>query len=186
MNEVIKNIEERRSVRFFSDTPVKEEDIETILECAKITPSGLNKQTWHFTVCRDRALMDEISEANKQKMLASGNPMEIEKASEPDYDSFRTAKMAIIISEEDGIPYANANCANAATIMTLVATSLGLGSCYLAGFSNILKAPEGAEFCARLNIPEGFTPVFAVSLGYTAQQPKPRKPLREDTVNYVG
>ena len=185
MNEVIKNIQARRSIRFFEPTPVKAEDIETILECAKIAPSGLNRQTWHFTVLRDRALMTEISDANKAIALASGNAAEIEKASEPDYDNFRTAGTAIIISAEDDVFYAMADCGNAAMIMTLVATSLGLGSCYIAGFNNVLRRPEGADFRARLKIPDGYTPLLGVCLGYTKVQPKPRKPLKPDTVTYL-
>ena len=187
MNEVIKNIHERRSIRFYESTPVKDEDIETILECAKIAPSALNSQTWHFTVLRDRALMDEISAANKEKALASGIPAEIEKASEPDYDNFRGAPMAILISVDNESPgsYREANCANAATVMTLVATSLGLGSCYIASFNAVLKTPAGADLLARLNLPEGYAPLFAVCLGYKAEDPKPRKPLKPDTVSYL-
>jgi nitroreductase len=186
MNEVIKNIFERRTVRFFTDAPVKDEDIETLLECAKVTPSALNRQPWHFTVLRDRALMDEISVANKEIMLNSGDPVMIEKANEPDFDSFRTSKTAILISSENAAPYGMADCANAAMIMTLVATSLGLGSCYIAGFNNVLRKPEGADFRARLKTPEGYTPIFGVCLGYIAEQPKPRKPLKPETVTYIG
>jgi len=186
MNEVIKAINERRSIRFYEATPVKDEDIETILNCAKIAPSALNRQSWHFTVMRDRALMDEISAANKELALASGIPMEIEKASEPDYDNFRGAKVAILIAGEDAAPYAMADCANAAMVMTLVATSLGLGSCYIASYTRALRTPDGASLLARLNLPEGYSPMFAACLGHTAEQPKPRKPLKPDTVSYIG
>jgi len=188
MNEVIKNIQARRSIRFYESTPVKEEDINTILDCAKIAPSALNTQTWHFTVLRDRGLMDEISAANKEMALASGIPAEIEKASEPNYDNFRGAPMAILVSVDNNSPspYREVNCGNAATIITLVATSLGLGSCYIASFSAVLKKPEGAALLARLNLPEGYAPLFAVSIGYKAEDPKPRKPLKEDTVSYLG
>ena len=188
MNEVIKNIHARRSVRFYDSTPVKDEDIETLIECAKIAPSALHSQTWHFTVLRDRALMDDISAANKELALASGNPTEIEKASDPDYDNFRGARTAILISVDNSSPgsYREANCANAATIITLAATSLGLGSCYIASFNAVLKTPAGESLLARLKLPEGHAPLFAVSIGYAAEDPKPRKPLKPDTVSYLG
>jgi len=186
MNEVIKTINERRSIRFYKETRVTDEDIETILSCAKIAPSALNRQSWHFTVLRDRVLMDEISAANKALALASGIPAEIEKANEPNYDNFRSAQAAILIAVEDAAPYGMADCANAATVMTLVATSLGLGSCYIASYNKALKTPDGASLLARLNLPEGYTPIFAVCIGYTGEQPKPRKPLKADTVRYIG
>jgi len=186
MNEVIKAINDRRSIRFYETKRVTDEDIETILSCAKIAPSALGRQAWHFIVLRDRALMDEISEANKALALASGIPAEIEKANEPNYDNFRGAQAAIVIAAENAAPYGMADCANAAMIMTLVATSLGLGSCYIASYSKVLKTPDGASLLARLNLPEGYSPMFAVCLGYTAEQPKPRKPLKENTVSYIG
>ena len=185
MNEVINNIRERRSIRFYKPDKVNNEDVETILECAKIAPSGLNRQSWHFTVLRDRALMDEISAASKEMALASGNPEEIERASEPNYDNFRGAPMAILIAADTADPFGTADCANAATIMTLAATSLGLGSCYIASYARILKAPQGAALLTRLNLPAGYAPAFAVCLGYTAEQPKPRKPIKPDSVNYI-
>lgn len=186
MNDVIKTINDRRSIRFYETKRVSDDDIETILNCAKIAPSALNRQSWHFTVLRDRALMDEISEANKKLALASGIPAEIEKASEPNYDNFRSAQAAILISVEDAAPYGMADCANTATIMSLTAVSLGLGSCYIASYNKALKTPEGAPLLKRLNLPEGYTPLFAVCLGYIAEQPKPRKPLKENTVSYIG
>ena len=186
MNEVINAVNARRSIRFYESKRVSDEDVETILNCAKIAPSALGRQSWHFTVLRDRALMDEISAANKELALASGIPAEIEKANEPNYDNFRGSQTAILIAVEDAAPYGIADCANTAMIMTLVATSLGLGSCYIASYSKALKTPDGAALLARLNLPEGYTPLFAVCLGYTGEQPKPRKPLKPDTVSYIG
>jgi len=78
-----------------------------------------------------------------------------------------------------------ADCANAAMTMTLVATSLGIGSCYIAGFNTVLRKPEGAEFCKRLKIPEGFTPLLGVCLGYVSEPPKQRKELRPNTVTFL-
>ena len=73
-NPVIENIRARRSIRFYETTPVPAEAIETILECGMLAPTGLGLQGWHFTVVRDRALLDEISEGNRQLMLQSGDP----------------------------------------------------------------------------------------------------------------
>jgi len=45
---VIKEIEERFSPRFFSNKPVKQEDLNSIFEAARWAPSGHNHQPWHF------------------------------------------------------------------------------------------------------------------------------------------
>ena len=185
-NPVIENIRARRSIRFYEATPVPAEAIETILECGALAPTGLGLQGWHFTVVRDRALLDEISEGNRQLMLQSGDPAEIEKANEPGFDNFRHAPMAIIISGDTSTKWYVADCANAATTMALAAESLGLSTCYIASFRRVLLAPQGAGLLARLELPEHHEPLFALSLGYKAEEPHPRKPRKENTVNYIG
>ena len=46
--EFYAQINQRRSVRFFSDEPVSKEVIENLLKTAGTAPSGANKQPWHF------------------------------------------------------------------------------------------------------------------------------------------
>ena len=185
-NEVIETIKARRSIRAYKSTPVPQEAVDTIIECGQLAPTGLNMKGWHFTVCYDRALLDEITEGNKKIMLNSGNPAQIEKASAPDFDNFRGAPMCIFVSAYTSAKYAEADCANATTIMALVAQSLGLNTCYVAGFKNFLKTPEGADSLAKLQLPEGVVPMFALALGYGAKDPAPRHPAKEGSVNVIG
>lgn len=184
-NPVIETIHARRSIRFYEDKPVPQELIDTLLECAQLAPTGIGAQAWHLTVVRNRAFLTEISEAQKRVMLASGDPGEIEKASEPGFDSFRGAPMAVIFSGDQSSRFHTADCANAATTMALAAESLGLSSCYLAGFTKGLSGPDGPALIARLNLPEGCVPEFALALGYKGKEPNPRKPRKENAVNYI-
>ena len=47
MNEVLKAIKSRRSVRAYTEQQISQEDLNTILEAATYAPSGMNYQTWH-------------------------------------------------------------------------------------------------------------------------------------------
>ena len=51
---------QRRSVREFSDRPVAQETIEHIIATAGTAPSGANKQPWRFVAIQDPALKREI------------------------------------------------------------------------------------------------------------------------------
>lgn len=186
MNETIQTIFDRRSIRFYQDTPVSQEHIETILQCAVLSPTGKGKQPWHFTVVRDRALLDDITAGHIRLALMSGDEEEIKKVSEPGFDNFRGAPVVIIVSKEDGQFYGEADCACATTIMALAAQSLGVDSCFIASFRDILEHPSGKDCLDRLALPAGYTPVFALSLGFAAEPPHARRPRRENTVNYVG
>ena len=47
------NLENRRSIRFFSDKPVDKQVIENIIMSASSAPSGANKQPWTFLIVND-------------------------------------------------------------------------------------------------------------------------------------
>ena len=49
-------IDERVSVRTYTDEEVSEEDIRSLLEAAMAAPSAANQQPWEFVVCRDGEL----------------------------------------------------------------------------------------------------------------------------------
>ena len=54
MNEVIKNMLTRVSVRKFTAERVEDEKLKTIVECAKASPTGKNRQMRKFTVVHNR------------------------------------------------------------------------------------------------------------------------------------
>ncbi len=53
-NEVIKTINYRRSIRSFTDQPVTDEDIKSILNAANKAPSAHNQQSWKFIVIKGK------------------------------------------------------------------------------------------------------------------------------------
>lgn len=58
--EFYRRMQQRRTVRDFSDRPVPCEIIETCLRAAGTAPSGANMQPWHFAAVCDPALKREI------------------------------------------------------------------------------------------------------------------------------
>jgi iodotyrosine deiodinase len=60
-------MEQRRSVRFFADTPVSRETIEWICRAGGTAPSGAHKQPWRFVCVSDPALKKEIRAAAEQE-----------------------------------------------------------------------------------------------------------------------
>ncbi|MEM9835403.1 MAG: nitroreductase family protein [Bacteroidota bacterium] len=58
---------QRRTVRDFSDRPIPKEVIAYILETASSAPSGANKQPWTFCVVSDPAIKHKIREAAEKE-----------------------------------------------------------------------------------------------------------------------
>jgi nitroreductase len=64
MNEMtlFEGIRTLRAAREFTDEPVSDDDIRTMLDLAVCAPSGGNRQPWHFVVIRDPATRRAIRE----------------------------------------------------------------------------------------------------------------------------
>ncbi|MBQ4169081.1 MAG: nitroreductase family protein, partial [Bacteroidales bacterium] len=57
---VLNNIFSRKSVRSYTDQPVPEDMVETLLRAAMAAPSGMNVQPWHFIVVNTREMLDRL------------------------------------------------------------------------------------------------------------------------------
>ena len=58
--EFYRDVNRRRTVRDFTDTPLPRELIENCLKAADTAPSGANQHPWHFVVVEDANLKREI------------------------------------------------------------------------------------------------------------------------------
>lgn len=66
--EFLKQMQRRRTVRYFSDRAVSREVVENCLLAAGTAPSGANLQPWHFVVVSDPAVKHRIRiEAEKEE-----------------------------------------------------------------------------------------------------------------------
>ncbi len=48
----------------------------------------------------------------------------------------------------------------------LAAESLDIGSCWIGLVNFLFKSGRGTEYCKKLEIPEGYEPYYAITLGY--------------------
>ena len=55
--EVLKIIEERRSIRNFKNDNVNKELIEDILNCGRLALSAKNKQPWYFVILTNYSII---------------------------------------------------------------------------------------------------------------------------------
>ena len=181
MNEVIKTILQRRAVRKYEDRPVSREDLELIVKCGQYAATGMGIQPWHFTVVTDRAVLDQLNEANKTIMLADPNtpaPV-LDMIRSGQFDTYRGAPCAVLVSGENKEQNTIADCANAVENMAIAAKALGLDSCYLASYQVCLNAPSGGEYKKMLGIPEGYVPTLPWPSATVRSSPSPPPGGRE-------
>jgi len=185
MNETIKSILNRRSNRSYLETAVEQDKLDLIVQCGIFSPTARGVQPWHFTVIKSRRMLDKISALNKREAFANNNGAAKMSNMTENYDNFRGAPMAIILSGMTDEKYGEVDCANAVTNMAVAAQSLGLGSCIIATIRPAFSTAEGVNLKKELDIPDGYTPYFALALGYIKEPPQERAKRRDGTVNYI-
>ena len=156
---VIKN---RRSVRAYKDMPIKNNDLEKILEAGRWAPSGVNIQPWRFLIVRDKLLIKEIGELCYFGAIKSRHVC---------------AAAAVIVLCGDSRSMGDTwerDCMIAGTNMTLMAEALGIGSCWIGAFN-------GKSIGGLCYIPAHLQIIAIISMGYAVHpvSPPPRLPLKE-------
>ena len=171
INEVTKTIAARRSVRKYSPRPLRAEELETVLECGLLAPTGSNRQRWFVAAVQDPALLEEVGVLQKKVMLSMpGLPASMtDKMNAPDFSPTFGAPVLLIVCKQDGGHDIDA-CLLGEN-MVLAAESLGLGTCVLGSVTMALGNEEGKAFLRKLGVPEGYSVAFGISLGEPAEAP---------------
>ncbi len=133
----------RRSVRQYLDEQISKDVLEKIVDAARFSPTARNVQPWEFIVITQALTLKELGDlAENARFLAQ-------------------AKACIAVFCADTKYYLEDGCAATCNIL-LAATSLGIGSCWVAGD----KKPYCAEVAELLNVPAAYRLVSLVALGY--------------------
>lgn len=178
--EAIDILKSRRSIRSYTDQMPADDDIAAIVEVAQHAP---NAGKFHTTVLTDRALLDEMDEANYQAMIGSGSGFGFERASLPGYRPYYHAPVCIIFSTAEGDPLGPVNAACACTAGAYAATALGLGSCYVMGPAVSMKTVENLP--GKLRLPEGYACQCALLVGYTDDSERFAVASSQEPADYI-
>ena len=184
-NEVVKTILARRSIRAFKKTPqLTDDQLETLIACGFAAPSGANSQTWHMVVVQDADLLAGINEGfvKMVKALPVIPPVMVERLKNPDYSVFFHAPTAILVCFDTA--KGPTNSAFLAENIVLAAQSLGLGTCYIGGVLDFVRSPAGEPYLKRLQIPEGYSAAYFLSVGTPDESPDAR-PRDKTKISWV-
>lgn len=186
MNETLNAIFQRRSIRSFRQTQIKDEELALIIDAGKAAPSSLNRQPWHFTVIQNKELLDRLVRDNKEVVLSSETLIQMAPwVKAPNYNNFYSAPTVILISGQKDNIWHVCDCALAMENMSLAAHSLGIGSVIVASTRFIFGSEKADCYMKELGIPAGFAPNFFLALGYSAGEKPGAAPRRNDVVTYI-
>jgi nitroreductase len=155
---VAEAIRTKRAVRRFTDQPLPDTAVHTILEAGRRAQSSKNAQPWRFVVIRDRATLTQLAQCGTYAGHLASAALGVALVAMPGYEF---------------------DVGQAAAYMQLAAWELGIGSCIATIYD-----PDKAK--AILGVPTELQLNRALSFGYPAPQPAPtakkkldRLPLEE-------
>jgi nitroreductase len=167
VKSILEAIQQRRSIRKYTDQPVEAEKLEALLKAAMAAPSAMNCRPWEFVVVTEPERLAQF-----RSRLIFGN---------------RNAPAAIVVC---GNPSLSANpaarlfwmldCSAAAENILIGAVGLGLGTVWVG------VHPVG-EFVRTvrqiIDLPKHVTPLALIYVGYPAEQKPARTQYDEQRVH---
>lgn len=169
MNNVIKTIFNRSSIRSFGSNPIAKEQLELIIRAGMAAPSARNLQPWAFIVVTDRGIMNTLADRLPYaKML-------------------NEASAAIVVC---GVPekagdspegYWVQDCSAATQNILLAIESLGLGAVW----TGVYPRPDRVDIVREvLGIPQNVFPLNVIPVGYPKGENRPKDKFKPENIRW--
>lgn len=165
--DTIEAITTRRSVRKFTDDPIRPDDLRSMLEAAMQAPSAANEQPWEFVLITKREMLDKIPIFSPYAQMVKKAPLGILICAD-------TRRLVIP-------GFWQQDCAAATQNILLAAHTLGYGAVWTGVFPLEDRVAGFSKLC---HLPDKVVPFAFVVIGHPAQKVSPEKRYREDRVHH--
>jgi nitroreductase len=174
--DAIRAIETRKSARDYTAKQVGEDLLEALVKAGSSAPKAGG---FHISVITNSDTIKRIDDKTLS-IMKNGTGFMKERAELEGYRPLYGAPVLFLISSPD-VPFKETNAACAATAITIAATALGLASCY--GVSATMAFKDDEPLQKLVGIPDGFSPICGVLIGYGGGEKFPNSKVNEITVN---
>ncbi|GAB5046296.1 nitroreductase family protein [Thermodesulfovibrio sp. TK110] len=162
MDEVLKAVKERRSIRAFLKKEIPDNIIKKLIEALIWAPSAGNLQARKFYFVKNKEIKTKLAQAALYQTFIADAPLVIIGCIDKNKIYPRYGERGVEL-------YAIQDVACSITNTMLVAHENGLGSCWVGAFRE-------EEVSRILNLPRYLRPVVVLPVGYPAHVPS--APLR--------
>lgn len=178
MNQTIKDIISRRSVKKYKPDAVPQELVAEVCKAGTYAPTGMNRQSPIIIAVTNRELRDRISAMNldiimKRSMTTSSGH------SDPFYGA---PVVLVVLARKD----ANTRVYDGSLVMAnmmIAAHSLGLGSCWIHRAKEEFESEEGKQILRDLGVSDEYEGIGHCILGYPADDAlKPQVARKDDYI----
>ncbi len=172
MNEVLKCLKERRSIRKYKKEQIKDSELDLILEAGTYAPTGMGMQSPIMVVVQDPEMIAKLSRMNAAVMGVNSDPF------------YGAPTVVIVLADrskgtcvEDG-SLVMGNLMNAAF-------SIGVDSCWINRAREVFDTEEGKELLKQWGIEGDYIGIGNCILGYRDCELPQAKPRKENYIKKV-
>jgi len=171
-NEVLKCINNRKSVRAFSDQAISKEEEQAILNAAIQAPSAGNQELYTILKITDSAILKELAIACDNQIWITKGKLILVFLADPLrwYKAYQLTDCKPRKLEEGDLLLAIDDALIASENAVLAAESMGIGSCYI---GDVMEQKE--KITDLLKLPRYIFPACLLVFGYPTQQQKERR-----------
>ena len=178
MNEVIRQLYDRKSVRVYTDEPIDESVVQEILQAAAMAPTAGNQQFYTIIRVTDQKLLDRLAESCDHQPFIAKSKLTLvfcadcrkwfKAFSELGCEPREPGPGDLLLAVDDALI--------AAQNAVVAAKSYGIGSCYIGVIMENIEEQRDI-----LGLPEHVFPAAMLVFGYPTEGQKKRpKPPRAD------
>lgn len=167
MNETLKVLKERRSVRKYKAEQIRDEELNAILEAGTWAPSAKGLQTSVMVVVQDPETIAWMSKLNAE---IQGNP-----GTDPFYGA---PTVVVVLGDGEKLNWLQDGSLVMGNLMN-AAASLGVDSCWIHRAKEVFLSEEGKTLMKKWGLGEEYVGIGNCILGYS-DEPHPQAKARKD------
>lgn len=161
MNECLKILQTRRSVKSYESTPVPQEMLNEVLKAGMNAPTGMNRQSPVMVAVTDPETVRYIGRLNAQILNSTADPF------------YGVPAVIIVFADSSISTFKEDGCLVMGNLLN-AATSLGLGACWIHRAREVFETPEGKKLKEKWGLGSQYTGIGNCILGYPKETPEPK------------
>lgn len=193
MNEVIRNLIERRAIRRYKPEQIKDEELQQILEAGLWGASAGGRQSAVMLVCQDAEINEKIGRINRSIFGSArknnGHNVNEKQISIAENDSIKSAfygaPTVVTIFAPKDFRFSINDATIVADNMMLAAWSLGIGSVYIGRSEETFETEDGKKLMEKSGIDPGYVARVSVCLGYPDGEIGQGWPRKRERIHFL-
>jgi nitroreductase len=171
MNEALKVLYDRRSIRRYKNEQISREEMDAVIRAGVCAASGKNGQSAIIIAVQDKETRDLLSRLNAAVLGVKSDP-------------FYGAPTVLIVLADAKSPYAVQDGSLVLGNLMNAAKAIGLGSCWINRAKEVFDSEEGKALLKKWGVEGEWIGIGNCILGYPDEDPT-MKPRKENFVYYV-